>query len=448
MKRIVGALAVLGAVVGYGMVREEPAPAKAEAPKVEATKADPDANLTPSQRLALAKLTGATGADRAVTDAQEAARQNPQKDDTWVLLGRAWVRKARESGDPGFYVNADAAAEVVLSRAPEHKLALDVRGLVLLNAHKFEEARELASRIVERHPENPMAWGTLSDALLELGRYDEATEAAQKMIDLKPNLPSYSRGSHLQWMRGEVTRAKQTVRAAIDAGRDTKRDPEPGAWVIVQAASIFWNEGDLEGALAGADKAKERIPSFAPANVLAGRVALAQGDAHRAVDLFEKAYAASPLVETAWLLGDAREAAGDRPGAEKAWALVEKEGKRSDPRTLSLFYSTKNVHADESLALAEEEFGVRKDVVTEDALAWALYRKGRVAEAKEHIVHARRLGTPDPRLVYHEGAIRIAAGETVQGKKLVAKALEMNKGFDRTAAREAESLLAEKVASR
>jgi tetratricopeptide (TPR) repeat protein len=404
--------------------------------------AEPEPALSPSMRLALQKLTDASAATRVVEAAQQEAQMNPAKDEAWVVLGRAWVRKARESGDPGFYLNADACASIVLERYPNHALALDLRGLVLLNGHKFAEAHALASRIVSDRPEDPMAWGTSADALLEMGRYDEATAAAQTMVDLKPNLPSYSRASHLQWLRGDTKNAKATVRAALDAGRDAKRDPEPGAWVLVQAAMIFWNEGDVDGAEAGFDKALERVGDYAPALVGKGRVAMARGQAARAAELFGRAYASSPLVETAWLLGDARAAAGDAKGAEQAYAQVERDGRRVDPRTLSLFFSTKNKDANEALRLAREEYASRKDIYTEDALAWALYRAGDIAGAKASITRARRLGTPDPRLVYHEGAIRIAAGDTKAGRTLVAKAIAMNPAFDATSVNEARALTA------
>jgi tetratricopeptide (TPR) repeat protein len=435
------ALLFIGSLVACSE-KSKPAPAKVEAA------VDPDASLSANQKLALAKLTSAGGADDEVTAAQKSVRDNMQKDDLWVTLGRAWIRKARESNDPGFYLNADACAAVVLEREPGNPLALNLRGLVHLNDHRFEDARDVAQKILTKRADDPMAWGTLSDALLEMGRYDEAIEATQKMIDLKPNLPSYSRASHLQWMRGDVGHAKQTVRNALDAGRAAKRDPEPGAWVLVQAAMIFWHEGDYGGADAGFDKALERLREYPPALVGKGRVAMANGEAKRAADYFARAYATSPLPETAWLLGDAKKAAGDAEGAAQAYANVEKDGRRTDPRTLSLFLSTKKQNADDALALAREEYTKRKDVYTEDALAWALYRAGKLDEAKASIARARRLGTPDARLVYHEGAIRIATGDVAKGRELVQKALKMNRAFDAVAAKEATELLAEKIAAR
>ncbi len=445
-------LAAMTVLVGCSETRgsAKPEPATHAAPPA-ATAADPDASLPKNQRLALAALTGTNLADKQVTELQKNARANPAKDEVWIVLGRSWVRKARESADPGFYLNADACAEVVLERSAGDRLALDLRGLVMLNAHRFEDARSLAVNITTRHPEDPMAWGTLSDAYLELGRYEEASDAAQKMVDLKPNLPSYSRASHLQWLRGDATSAKETVRRALDSGRAGKSDPEPGAWVFVQAAMMFWSEGDFDGADAGFDKALDRLADYAPANVGKGRVAMAKGDAKRAAELFGRAWKTSPLVETAWLLGDAREAAGDAAGAQEAYALVEREGRRTDPRTLSLFLSAKNrdaAQAADALKLARAEYESRKDIVSEDAIAWACYRAGKLEEAKTMIARARRLGTLDARLMFHEGAIRLAAGETKVGTDLITAALKRNPAFDASGVREARALLEERTASR
>lgn len=447
-------LAAMTVLVGCSETKgsAKPEPATQPAPAAAAAAAgNSDASLSKNQRLALASLTGTNLADRQVTELQKSARGNPTKDDVWIVLGRSWVRKARESADPGFYLNADACAEVVLERSPGDRLALDLRGLVMLNAHRFEDARSLAVNITTRHPEDPMAWGTLSDAYLELGRYEEASDAAQKMVDLKPNLPSYSRASHLQWLRGDATSAKETVRRALDSGRAGKSDPEPGAWVFVQAAMMFWSEGDFDGADAGFDKALERLGDYAPANVGKGRVAMAKGEPKRAAELFGRAWKTSPLVETAWLLGDAREAAGDATGAEEAYALVEREGRRTDPRTLSLFLSAKNRDAEQAadaLKLARAEYDNRKDIVSEDAIAWACYRTGSLEEAKTMIARARRLGTLDARLMFHEGAIRLAAGETKVGKDLIKAALKRNPAFDASGVREARALLEERTASR
>ncbi len=391
--------------------------------------------------LALAAVEGQSHVDLEITRLERSLRARPDDAAGWVSLGRAWVRKARESTDPGFYLDADACAKLALGQQPSFVPALDLRALVMLNDHRFEEARDLAQKIVDVHPEDPMGYGSLSDALLELGRFDEASAATQKMVDLKPNLASYSRASYIDWLRGDVDGALESARLAIDSGGD-RADPEPRAWQLVQTATVFWQKGDYAGADAGFDLAMDKgMADYPPALVGKARSALARGDGKRAAELLDRAWTRSRLVQTAWLLGDARAMAGDAEGAAKAYALVEQDGARTDRRTLSLYYSTKNVQPEKALALAEEERKVRGGVYTEDAYAWALHRNGREAEARASIDRATALGTPDAMLLFHAGAIRIAQRDLAGGRKLVARALALNPKFDVTGAEEASRLL-------
>jgi tetratricopeptide (TPR) repeat protein len=418
---------------------EPPAPPKeaaAPAPSVESASKGGSART-----LALQKPTGSALVDREIEALQKAADKAGDKADPWVLLGRAWIRKARESADPGYYLNASACVDMVFGFEPKSRLARDLRGLVLIEQHAFADALDLAQQILSEDPDDLMALGTKSDAELELGRFDEAVKSAQRMVDLKPNLPSYARAAHLRWLQGDLKAAKSIYRQAMDA--HDPRDPEPYAWVLVQAAMVFWHEGDIEGADRGFDRALSALSDYPAALVGRARVALAQNDPKRAIELAERAYKKSPLPETAWVLGDARRAAGDEKGAEEAYALVVKAGRASDPRTLALFFAVKGREADLAVTLARKELGVRKDIYTRDALAWALYRKGQLADARVESDAAIALGTKDASLLYHAGAIRIAAGDREGGEKLVREALKTNPHFDPTGAAEAKKLLGE-----
>lgn len=398
--------------------------------------------LDAARALALTTPGGTSHLDRKLQRLTTAAAAQPKRLATWIELGRTWVLKARESSDPGYYLNAEACADVALDLVPGDALALDLRGLVLLNAHRFTEAKQLSQSLLETRPDSPMALGSLSDALLELGEHEAAESAAMRMLDLKPNLPSYSRSSYLRWLRGDLEAARELARLAIDAGTDP-REPEARAWAIVQAALLFWHGGDTEGADAGFSEALRGIPDYPPALVGRARVLLATGAPNAAVDLLERARSKSPLVETTWLLGQAKQLAGDAAGAERAYLDAEREGRLHDPRALSLMLSTLNRNTNGALLLAERERRTRGDIYTDDALAFALYRAGRYAEARAAIARARRLGTPDARLLFHEGAILLASGETKLGRQALRAALGLNPHFDETSAREARKLLAE-----
>jgi tetratricopeptide (TPR) repeat protein len=309
-----------------------------------------------------------------------------------------------------------------------------------LNDHKFREARDLAQATVDADPADPMAWGNLSDALLELGELERADRATQTMMNLKPSLPAYVRASYFQWLSGDVKSAVESARLAIDAGGDPE-NAEPRAWALVHAATLFWHVGDYDGADAGFEQALAVVRDYPPALVGRGRVAMARGDATRAADLFRRAHERSPLVETAWLLGDALEARGDGKGAEEAFARAERDGKRSDRRALSFMQSTRDTKPEEALRLAQDERATRGDPYTDDALAWALYRNARFDEARTAIDRARRYGTNDARLLFHQGAIYMSTGDVAKGRKLVARALELNPKFDARGEAEARKLL-------
>jgi len=400
-----------------------------DAPDAATTTTKP-VELPPNQRAALTPDN-----DLAITGAQDVVRRDTEKNDPWIALGRLWLKK-------GVPLNAEACASVVLGRDPDHAGAADLESRVLMKRRDYEEARKVGERITGRRPNDAVGWGNLSDALLELGRYDEANDAAQKMLELAPGVASHRRVAYLEWLHGDIAGAKKSIKSALDAGGD----PEALAAADVQSGMMAWHAGDYDGASAAFDEALRRIANadFVPALIGRGRVALARGETYLAVEQLSRADTASPSVETAWLLADALAAGGLTKEAEKLYRGVPKEA-ASDPRTYSLFLTTKKdptkEERDEALRLAGGEHVKGISVYTEDAMAWALYRAGMLEAAKTTDARARRLHTPDALLIFHEGAIRIAAGDTKKGKELVAKALALNPAFDWRAAREAKELL-------
>src|SRR6185503_1506987 len=101
-----------------------------------------------------------------------------------------------------------------------------------------------------------------------------------------------------------------------------------------------------------------------------------RGHPPQAVSLLEQAWAQSPLVETGWLLGDARAAAGDAKGAELAWDAAIALGERG------ALLAAKGWRLPESLEKLEGELRARPNQAVRDAYSWALYRAGRYQEAK------------------------------------------------------------------
>jgi Flp pilus assembly protein TadD len=86
---------------------------------------------------------------------------------------------------------------------------------------------------------------------------------------------------------------------------------------------------------------------------------------------------------------------------------------------------------------------VRRDIYTSDVLAWALYQNGRAAEAATAMAEALRLGTRDPRLLFHAGMIHKALGDTDRARDYLGQALALNPRFHPLQADVASRALAE-----
>jgi len=345
----------------------------------------------------------------------------------WVNVGEAWMRLARVQSSPRVVAAAQDCVQRALEVQADAPLALRLRGLLLLDAHRFREASELARSLLSRQPDDVQSWGTLSDAELELGNLTAAVDAAQQMLDRKPSLMSYGRAAHLRWMTGDREGSKSLYRAAIRAG-ETMPDPEPRAWMMTQAAWVFWHEGDYSGAKAGFQLAASLVPDYVPALQGLGRTALATADYNEAIAQLEHAQAKLSQPEAAWWLGDAYAAAGRAQEAQRAYAQVEQH--RSDPRTLALFSATQGRDLRRGLVLAKRAFEERPDVYSKDVLAYTMFRAGQVAEAAALARELIAVGTPDARILYHAGLILKASGAAAEGGELMSRALALNPRFD------------------
>jgi Flp pilus assembly protein TadD len=93
-----------------------------------------------------------------------------------------------------------------------------------------------------------------------------------------------------------------------------------------------------------------------------------------------------------------------------------------DPRTLSLYLATRHEDVEHAVKLAQEELTNRGDVLTHDALAWALTAAGRTTEAQQQINQALSEGTVDSRLYFHAGVIAALNNDSKQARRWLDKA--------------------------
>jgi tetratricopeptide (TPR) repeat protein len=155
-----------------------------------------------------------------------------------------------------------------------------------------------------------------------------------------------------------------------------------------------------------------------------------------AVEFYKRAQERVPLPETAIALGDLYTKLGRVDEAKRQYELVEfieragsiESGTYS--RNIALFWADHDVKLDEALTVARRERELRSDIYTSDALAWCLFKKGQLTEAKTAMDEALRLGTRDARLFYHAGMIEQGLGNRRDAVKHLQFALKINPSFD------------------
>lgn len=375
---------------------------------------------------------GSSPADRALAVAERNVA--PGRADTYVALAAAFMAKARESADPAYYTRAGAALDRALAVEPTSYEALRARAWVQLGQHDFRGALATATQAQGLRPDDWWNYGTLTDAHVELGQYDQAEDAAQEMLDRRPGLPAYTRAAFLRTLFGDRDGAIEMLERAAAAGG--AQDGESLAWTLVHLGHEHFGRGDLAAAGAVYARALAVCPDYHLALGALARVRAAGGHLDDAIALYERAVAAVPAPDVEAALGDAYAAAGRPDDAARQYALVEYMGRVAEAngttygRQLALFFADHDRRLPDALRLARQEATARGDIYTDDALAWALYKNGRLADAMRAAHRALRLGTDDASLHYHAGMIAAAAGRPARAVRHLGRALALNPYFD------------------
>jgi tetratricopeptide (TPR) repeat protein len=363
-------------------------------------------------------------ADRRVPNAAEIReadigffRQRIQRDPTGALdlvrLGALYLARFGQSGDETDLAAAEAAARRSLgNRETRNTEALHLLSAALLGQHRFTEARAAAEQLARRDPDGAVAQASLGEVLLELGEYPAADRIFRKLSAQRYGLavaPRYARWLELRGRVGEARRLLEWAR-----GETQLRDPDA-------AGQLAWFElrlGELALRFGAHREARERLEAGltrAPGNwrLLAARarLALAAGDFATAIALGDSSLARHLDPGTLAEVGDAWRALGDSTQATEYYRAME-AATQSPPggfhRAWYLALLDHDRRVPEILATVTRDLTGRRDVYGYDLLAWALYKSGRITEAKEAMASALAWGTEDPLLVAHARAIEAA----------------------------------------
>ena len=154
-----------------------------------------------------------------------------------------------------------------------------------------------------------------------------------------------------------------------------------------------------------------------------------------------------PLPEYVIALADTQAAAGRIEDAERSVDLARAEIQLFEATGVMVDLDLALFEADHgdparALAFAEAAYQATPNVRAADARAWALHQLGRDRDAQPWSDEALRLGSRDPLLRFHAGAIAAALGDDTAARRDLELALSTDAGFSATHADEARRLLA------
>jgi tetratricopeptide (TPR) repeat protein len=406
----------------------------------------PEALLTPQP----------TATSRLIHTAQAFVARNPNDASGYASLGAAYFQHARETGDVSDYqlaedsltksldlVSADFSADAALGTMAE----------VCMGEHRFADALSYAQKALSLGTGDVSPFAIVGDAYADRGDYDKAAAAYSRLtprdMTLSPRA-AYARDSRLSYLKfiaGDTAGAIGLMKTAVTEGVEAQLPSENLAWLYYELGEFETQAGDAASADAAYLRAVNTHPGDYRALAALGKLRANHGRYAEAIVLYQKAIAVVPMPTFIAELGDLYAKTGNQAEAQKQYALVEYIGLLGHinqvlhNRDLALFYADHDVKLAESLDLAQKELEVRHDVYTWDALAWALYKNGKLAEAAKASEKAMRFGTRDPLLLFHAGMIAEGLGQREQARTDLKEALEINPHFHLTYANAARQKL-------
>lgn len=351
--------------------------------------------------------TSADGLRQRVREMEARLAAAPHDIGAAILLSDALLRQARATGDGRPSNRASAVLEAVLRENPAQYDALRMLGAIHLSRHRFRDALAVGRQARDLRPEDAWNYGVIGDALVELGEYDQAFEAFDTMMTMRPSADAYARVAYARELRGDLPGALEAMEMAGSA--TPAQDLEARAWYAAQAGELYLRLGEPSEADREYQRAAFLFPNYPIAMVGRGKVKLARADRDGALAVYLDQFARTPTLDLAARIGDIYAGRDDTAASEHYYQLAEELAGPAIGQTeanLALFLAERDRRVGEAVTIAEAVAATRRDIFTEDALAWAYYKAGRLQEARTASDRALRTGTRDERILAHAARIR------------------------------------------
>jgi tetratricopeptide (TPR) repeat protein len=387
--------------------------------------------MVDQHRPSEAAVQESTPAQQSILASQRQIRIDPKKVQAYNELALAFLRRTRETADPKYLKDADAALTQGLKLAPEDFQLQRTQVALMLSRHQFAQARERATALHHRTPDDVMTYGYIAEADIALGNYSEAETDAQWMLNMRPNnIPGLLIGAELRTSYGDPHGAIEFLNLAY--AETSPAEVEDLAWIANQIASIQIESGQNDLAAQTLEQAEQVFPHYVYTMENSARVRISQNRASDAVELLQQASSIDNDPHVLYDLARAHEAAGQSSEARATYAEFERQasapGRSTDASRLDLILMDVGspAAAPTALKLAQQEIAARQDVLTLDAYAWALYANAKYQDAEAAVQKAIAVGIQSAQIFDHAGHIAQKLNHNAEAAKYFALSIQSN----------------------
>ena len=375
--------------------------------------------------------------DAALNFFEDRVQRDAEDFIAWNQLAARYHQQLRRTGELRFLELEKKAAEASLKALPAE---LNPGGLaafaqVQLAMHRFKEAAAAAQQLQTLQPGKARPLELLADAQIELGDYPAAEKTCQALAEAdSTGLSAPPRQARLALVHGQPERAEAFLEEALAQAGERS---DVAGWLHQQLGHLAFKLGDWERAeqqYAAAEKAEPE--SYAVQDYL-GELRAAQGRYPEAIAIYEKLVEKLARPEFLQALGDIlvlhaqpEKAAESHQRAASLFLESTGRGETLYFHHLAGFYADSQENPEKAVHWARRDLELRQSIYAHDALAWALYKNGAVAEAASEITKALATGTQDPHVLYHAGMIRMGFGDLAGGREALQQAARVNPRFN------------------
>jgi tetratricopeptide (TPR) repeat protein len=369
-----------------------------------------------------------------ISDLEDGALSAPIDIEKATRFVRRVYQRAILSSNPADLQAAESAIDRAIGEIGSLADLYLLKANLEFRLHRLEKAdREV--KALARFAGNSQIVALKAGIAFQQGAYSEAKKGYQSAIEKNPSWDNLARLAYWEAKFGDPDLADSLYRQAEE--EISAKEMRSYAWVELERGLLEFNRGRYDKASAHYQQADKAYSGYWLVEEHIAELLAAERKFDEAAALYKKVVARAPRPEFQQALGDLFLFMGKedlaKPWHDAALAAYLESAGRGEVQYyhhLVGFYADVRQNGAEAMKWARKDAELRPNFITQDGLAWALYRNGQFPAALDAMEKTLSSGVKDSHLFFHAAMIYLAAGRTGEGKRLLKTVAEINPGYE------------------